>query len=709
MIVLSRRLKLGIGLAVAVVLGMVALLVHRMSSEALMHSQELGNVEIARTVANVTLSRHAAILIHPAGASASELASRPEVTRLHAELREALRGTNVVKVKVYALSGMTVYASDPKQIGENKRDNLGFQRALLGESPSYLTHRDKMDAFEGIVSNIEVVATYVPYVGAGKDAPAAVFEIYTDVSAAMAAAGRREWVVLAAFGAAVVALCLLGLGLVRSVGEANRMVEREAGERRVKHQAYHDAMTGLPNRANFLEHLAEAVSRAHRNSAKLAVFVVDIDRFKLINDSFGHKLGDRLLRRVARRIKAVLPRDERLFRIGGDEFGFVLTGDNPARDAAELSQRILAAVTGNFQINDRAVSVALSIGVTVFPDDCREGTADSAALVRNADAAMYSAKSEGGNRVAFFTPKMSERAGRQLELESGLRRALKEGEFDLYYQPRYHAQDRRIVGVEALLRWRGADGKAIQPDEFVPVLEDTGLVVPVGRWVLQQAVKQAQQWQRKGIGQVRVSVNVSPRQFHSEDFVESVRAALRATDLAPQWLELELTERLLCEDTEQAVSKMQALKRLGVVLSIDDFGTGYSSLSYLQRFPIDFLKIDKSFVRGIAKSKREAAIALAIIDMAHNLQIGLVAEGVEHEEQAVILRDRGCLELQGFLFSRPLAAAQVEHRLIATNGRDADASPAALATKAIAAASERAAHRVPPAAFMPTEFPETTQ
>ncbi len=367
-------------------------------------------------------------------------------------------------------------------------------------------------------------------------------------------------------------------------------------------------------------------------------------------------------------------------------------------------------------MNDSAISVAVSIGVTVHPDDAT----DAAALVRHADAALFAAKAEGGNRVVFFTRQMSEHAGRQLALESGLRRAMADGEFEIYYQPRYQASDLRVVGVEALLRWRsGPEAKFVPPDEFVPVLEDTGLVVPVGRWVLQQAARQAQQWQAKGIAQVRVSVNVSPRQFHSEDFVETVRMALRASDLAPQWLELELTERLLCEDSEQAVAKMQALKRLGVVLSIDDFGTGYSSLAYLQRFPVDFLKIDKSFVSGIAKGKREAAIALAIIDMAHNLQIGLVAEGVEQEEQAVILRERGCHELQGYLFSRPLSATQVEPRLVAAGVRppatDANANaakaeaPADLASRVIAEVLQRTAARAAPRAFQPTTFAQSQQ
>jgi diguanylate cyclase (GGDEF)-like protein len=705
-IVWGRGLKSSIGVGIAALLTAFAFLYHQHALDELAELQQRQNVVVARTLANTLMPRYSAILAVPPDLAAAELKQRPEVAGLHAAVRDMVRGTDILKVKVYAPNGITVYSSDAAQIGENKRDNEGFQRALLGETPSVLAHRDHMDAFEKRVSDLDVVATYVPYRGADR-AQSAVFEVYADVTTLAAQARQRMWIVLGALAAAIAALGVGALALARKVGENLRKVEREAGERRVRHQAYHDALTGLPNRANFLEHLGESVSRAQRNGGQLAVFMIDIDRFKLINESCGHKVGDRLLRRVARRVSAVMPRDEKLFRVGGDEFAFVLGGDNPTRDAAELGQRILAALAGTFQVNDRAISVAVSIGITVFPDDA----GDAAGLVRHGDAALYAAKSEGGNRVVFFTRQMSERAGRQLELEAGLRRALKDGEFEIYYQPRYQAADRRVVGTEALLRWRSsAEGKFVPPDEFVPVLEDTGLVVPVGRWVMQHAARQAKQWQDKGLPPVRVSVNVSPRQFHSDDFVETVRMALRASSLAPQWLELELTERLLCEDTEQAVAKMQALKRLGVVLSIDDFGTGYSSLAYLQRFPIDFLKIDKSFVRGITKGKREAAIALAIIDMAHNLQIGVVAEGVEQEDQAVLLRDRGCQELQGFLFSRPLSATQVETRLVATNARQgvADGSPADLASRVIAEASQKAP-RITPQAFQPTTFVETQQ
>ena len=707
MIVWGRGLKVGIGAGIAALLAAFAFVYHQVALDQLADVAQRQNVVVARTLANTLLPRHAAVLLVPPGMPAAELKQRPEVAGLNAAVREMVRGTDVLKVKVYAPNGVTVYSSDAAQIGENKRDNEGFQRALLGETPSVLAHRDQMDAFDKTLSDLYVVATYVPYRGTDR-AQSAVFEVYADVTALVAQARQRVWIVLGVLAAAIVAVGVGALALVRSVGDNLRKVEREAGERRVRHQAYHDALTGLPNRANFLEHLGESVSRAQRNGGQLAVFMIDIDRFKLVNESCGHKVGDRLLRRVARRVSAVMPKQEKLFRVGGDEFAFVLSGDNPTRDAAEVGQRILAALSGTFQVNDRAISVAVSVGITVFPHDAP----DAAGLVRHGDAALHAAKAEGGNRVVFFTREMSARAGRQLEIEAGLRRALKDGEFEVYYQPRYHAVDRRVAGAEALLRWRSsAEGKFVPPDEFVPVLEDTGLVVPVGRWVMQRAARQAKQWQDKGLPPVRVSVNVSPRQFHSDDFVESVRMALRASDLAPQWFELELTERLLCEDTEQAVSKMQALKRLGVVLSIDDFGTGYSSLSYLQRFPIDFLKIDKSFVRGITKGKRDAAIALAIIDMAHNLQIGLVAEGVEHEEQATVLRDRGCQELQGFLFSRPLSATQVESRLVATNTRQAvpDASPADLASRVIAEVLQKAAPRITPQAFQPTAFVETQQ
>ncbi len=708
MIAWGRGMKLG---AVGVVLAMsaaVAWFTHHHSVQSVLEQQQQQNIALARATVGAVLPRFAAVLSVPQDMPPNELRDRAEVLGLHAAMAELLRATDIVKLDIYTPGGVTVYSTDLTQIGKSERSDDDFQRALLGETPSTLTHQDHVTVLDKRLNHVDLLSTYVPHRGVDKGS-SAVLEVTANITAPLAAARQHAWTVLAVFGVAFAALIGLGMALLRVVGETQRKVEREAGERRVRHQAYHDAMTGLPNRANFLEYLGEAVSRGQRSQTSLAVFMIDVDRFKLVNETFGHKVGDRLLRRVARRVKAVMPREEKLFRVGGDEFAFVLSGENPARQAAELAQRILSALTGNFQINDRAISVVVSIGVTVFPNDAP----DVAALVRHADAALARAKAEGGNRAVFFTGQMSESAGRQLDLEAGLRQALKDGEFEIYYQPRYGAVDGRVVGLEALLRWRSsAGGKFIAPDEFVPVLEDTGLIVPVGRWVLQCAVRQAQQWHAKGLGRVRVSVNVSPRQFHNDDFVETVRMALRVSDLAPQYLELELTERLLCEDIEQAVAKMQALKRLGVVLSIDDFGTGYSSLSYLQRFPIDFLKIDKSFVRGITKGKREAAIALAIIDMGHNLQIGLVAEGVEYEEQAAILRERGCHELQGFLYSRPLSATQVELRLQAANGRPGtDATAADLASRAIAAAAapavEAAKRTSTPAAFVATEFGES--
>jgi diguanylate cyclase (GGDEF)-like protein len=701
-VVLSRRLKIGIALSLALVLGVAAFFNHRGAAASLIELEERNNVAVARTLANTVYPAYADIAEHPVGVTPAELRVRPQTEGLTKAVVAATRGLSVVKVKVYSTQGLTVFSSDAKQIGESQRDNPGFRSALLGTTTSTLVHRDAFDAFESRLTDTDLVATYTPITDA-KGRPTAVFEVYSDVTHLKAAQTARAWTTLAVAGGVVGLLYVLALLAMRLVAERHRQEEREAGDRRARHQAFHDEMTGLPNRQGYIEYVSRAVKRAEDEGNKLAVVSLDLDRFKLINDSMGHKVGDKLLRHLARRLKALLPKGEKLFRIGGDEFGIVLTSHHPAKDATELVQRILASVAGTMQINDRSIAVAMSAGVTVFPDDSSDGST----LIRNADAAMYSAKAGGGNRYLFFKQDMSARAGRQLELESGVRRALKAGEFELYYQPRHDAQKGHIVGAEALLRWRSPkDGKFIPPDEFVPTLEDTGLINAVGRWALVEACIQAQSWgKQKGKDPVRVSVNVSPKQFNSEDFVESVSAALRRSGLVAERLELELTERLLCGDTEAAVAKMETLKRMGVKLSIDDFGTGYSSLSYLQRFPVDCLKIDKSFVRDITKGPREAAIALAIIDLAHNLELTLVAEGVEQESQAQFLRERGCRELQGYLFSRPLSAKQVAHRIKAMNGPDKPISVQGALDALVGSSAPRAVDAGPTVA---TEFQSTT-
>ncbi|HEX2199976.1 MAG TPA: EAL domain-containing protein, partial [Burkholderiales bacterium] len=423
-----------------------------------------------------------------------------------------------------------------------------------------------------------------------------------------------------------------------------------------------DPVTELPNRVSFSEHLDEAMRRAKRAEWPLALLFVDLDLFKRVNDSLGHDAGDRLLRTAGERISGAVREADLLFRMGGDEFTVLLEDVRGPEEAGAVAQRMLEAIAEPLQIDHHELSVSASIGIALYPRDGELGER----LVKRADTAMYRAKELGRNRYAFFSPEMNQRVEEQMKLEAALRRALKNGEFVLYFQPRVSASTGRAVGVEALLRWRHPEWGLVEPARFVPVLEETGLIVPVGAWVLAEACHQAKAWQAGGRNPVHVSVNISPRQFRSEGLLRAVAGALRASGLPPQLLELELTESLLVENVGHAMELMHRLKLLGASISIDDFGTGYSSLSYLKRFPIDSLKVDRSFVRDLAASPKDAAIVDAICLLARSLGIGLVAEGVEETWQAEYLGERHCTEMQGFLFSRPLAPEAVAEALART-------------------------------------------
>jgi diguanylate cyclase (GGDEF)-like protein len=435
--------------------------------------------------------------------------------------------------------------------------------------------------------------------------------------------------------------------------------ERAAQEERIRHQAYHDALTGLPNRASFTEHLDEAVRRAKRAGWPLALLFLDLDLFKRVNDSLGHDAGDRLLRVAAERIRRAVREADMLFRMGGDEFTVLLEDLRGPEEAAMVAGRVLEGIAEPLQLQHHELAVTASIGIALYPRDDLVGER----LVKAADTAMYRAKELGRNRYAFFAREMNERVESQITLEAALRRALKNDEFVLHFQPRISAATGRAVGAEALLRWKHPEWGLVEPARFVPLLEETGMVVPVGAWVLAEACRQAKAWQAAGLASLRVSVNLSSRQFRSEALFDAVTEALRLSNLAPSMLELELTESLLIDNVDHAMAVMGKLKAIGTAISIDDFGTGYSSLAYLKRFPIDSLKIDRAFVRDIATSPKDAAIVKTISALARSLGIGLIAEGVEEPWQVAFLRAQHCTEMQGYLFSRALPAAELAEPL----------------------------------------------
>jgi diguanylate cyclase (GGDEF)-like protein/PAS domain S-box-containing protein len=424
---------------------------------------------------------------------------------------------------------------------------------------------------------------------------------------------------------------------------------------RMTHAAQHDVVTGLPNRLLLNDRITQSIALARRNRKSMAVIFLDLDRFKNINDSLGHATGDKLLQSVSRRLLGSVRDSDTVSRQGGDEFVILLSETNEPEDAATSAKKILRSLSGPHSIGGLDLHIDGSIGISVYPGDGE----DFETLIKSADTAMYHAKEMGRNNFQFFKTAMNLRAVERQSLESSLRLALERDEFLLHYQPKVDLNTGEITGVEALIRWLQPDRGLVPPAQFIPVAEDSGLILPIGHWVLREACRQAREWQDAGLPFKRISVNVSAAEFRHEDFVEGVRTTLLDSGLAARHLDLELTEGVLMEDAESTASVLQELKTMGVQLAVDDFGTGYSSLSYLRRFPIDVLKIDQSFVREISNDPNDSAIVSAIIDMGKNLKQRVIAEGIETKDQLAFLQTRHCAEGQGYLFSRPLAAAQL--------------------------------------------------
>ena len=418
--------------------------------------------------------------------------------------------------------------------------------------------------------------------------------------------------------------------------------------------AQHDSLTDLPNRMLLNDRLTEALCLAHRHQRQLAVLFLDVDRFKYINDSLGHMIGDRLLQSIAQRLLGCVRESDTVSRQGGDEFVVLLSEVAHAWDATVCADKILDALRAPHRIDEHEVHVTASIGVVTYPED----GSDADALMKHADFAMYHAKENGRDNRQFFKRDMNIRALERRTLENGLRHALQQEEFCLHYQPKLNLQTGAIVGVEALIRWIHPEFGPVSPADFIPIAEESGLIVPIGRWVLTEACHQAQAWQDIGLAPIRMAINISAVELRADDFVEFVSHLIATTGLEPRFLELELTETFLMQDSTSTSAVLHALRAIGLHLALDDFGTGYSSLNHLKRFPIDALKIDRSFVHGITTNSDDASIVAAVISMGSHLHMRVIAEGVENPEQLAFLQHHECPFGQGYYFSRPVATRE---------------------------------------------------
>ena len=437
------------------------------------------------------------------------------------------------------------------------------------------------------------------------------------------------------------------------------MSESIQAQERLHHLAHHDVLTGLPNRMLFVERLKHALQRASHRKRAVAVMFIDMDRFKMVNDTLGHEAGDQLLQAMAKRLRTCVREGDTIARFGGDEFAGLLNDVASPEDVSSIVGKFLEALALPFTIDGHELFIGGSIGISLYPDD----GADTQTLMKNADTAMYCAKQRGGNSSEFYYAGMNENAMARLGLETGLRHAFDRREFSVRYQPQIDLSTEQTIGFEALLRWERPDAAPVTPEEFVPVLEETGLIVGVGEWMLRTVCEQHRAWRDAGLSAPRVAVNISSRQFEASDLSGNLQRIIDETAMPAAYLELEITESILMKNAKHDIDTLQALSTSGMRFAIDDFGTGYSSLTYLKRFPIDILKIDQAFVRDITDNGDDAAIVRAIITMAHSLGIQTLAEGVETREQLEFLRQQGCDFAQGYYFSEPLAADEVERFL----------------------------------------------
>jgi diguanylate cyclase (GGDEF)-like protein/PAS domain S-box-containing protein len=456
-------------------------------------------------------------------------------------------------------------------------------------------------------------------------------------------------------------------GLVKKIAENGSLrmtsivydiTERKESERRLSYLANYDTLTGMPNRNLFRDRLEHAVAQADRNNSEVALLYLDLDHFKAVNDALGHHVGDELLVEAGDRIRRVIREGDTAARLGGDEFTIIVEGIDDNVPVATIAEHVLCSLNQNYRIQEHEVFVSASMGITFYPTDGR----DVDTLLKNADSAMYLAKEEGRNCYHFYTQELNQRAHERLHLENSLRLALEKDEYRLHFQPQIELGSGRIIGAEALLRW-APDQSPVSPARFIPVLEETGLILPVGKWVLEQACITARAWQQNGFDDFRIAVNLAARQLRQADIVQEIKKILDMTGLAPEYLEIELTESTLI-DTSISRRNLQSLKQLGVRLAIDDFGTGYSSLSYLKQYSVDVLKIDRTFIQDICKDSDDDAVTSAIVALSHQLDMKVIAEGVETLEQLEFLKKVNCDQAQGFLIGRPMVRHQFEQWML---------------------------------------------
>jgi diguanylate cyclase (GGDEF)-like protein len=644
------------------------------------------NLAMAQVFQNSLRDSLDTLMSDSVGQNVNFLKQSQEARRLHASVLELMRDTSVIRIKIYNRLGSTVFSTETEQIGESRLDNPGFRAAISGTIASELTHQNSIDSFEGTLAEVDVLSSYIPI--RGKDhSVEGVFELYQNVTPFVSQLHRNMWLVTGGVALVFAALYLMQFLVVRraqgiledqegritaardtleiqvaartdELKRTNTQLEGEIVERRqaqskLNYLAYHDPLTGLSNRRSFIERLEESLRDSARRSERLAVLFIDLDQFKQVNDSLGHGVGDELLVSVAARLSEHVRLIDMLARLGGDEFICLMEGVRSEDEVAMLAREIIGAFEFPFMLDDHELFLTASVGISLSPGD-GNSVMD---LMRNADTAMYRAKDLGRGNFHFYTPEMTRDAQERIRMENLLRRALDNSELRVHLQPQVETRSGRLVGAEALVRWYSPELGLVMPTRFIPLAEDSGLIIGLGTWVLRETCRQVMQWRHSGFDLPQVSVNLSVKQLERPEFIDVLSQILDETGMDPASLKLELTESVVMA-VGDAFDLLERLRDLGISLALDDFGTGYSSLSYLKLLPVQQLKIDKSFVDGIGKNSGDEAIIRTIMELARSLEFEVVAEGVETVEQSEFLAGLGCEQLQGHLHGKAVAPSE---------------------------------------------------
>jgi len=596
------------------------------------------------------------------GMKGEDIQLQPDVGEFVNLMKQQMNGLNIVNVEIYSLEGNTVLSTQSDHFGINMSSIPGFISAQLGQTHTELVLLSKLSLESEVLLNREVVVSYFPVNKFDHSQPDSVIRIQNDVTNAVREIDHLQINAYIIIGCGALALFLVILVLIK---RADVYIKEYASKikdqsRIIEHQTSHDAFTKLPNRRLFNDRLQHAMHGAKRQDFLFAIMCIDIDRFKNVNDIYGHEVGDALLIEFSERLQLCIRDHDTLAHFGCDNFTLICELIKHVDDVAEVANRLLEVTSEPFLIGGIELYITPSIGITMYPfDDDNESD-----LLNHAETALFQVKREGGNAYKFYSMSRNQINSSRYSMENAIRKALERDEFELYYQPFVQVRTGKILGVEALLRWNSAELGLVNPNDFIPLLEEVGLIIPVSRWVLGEACKQGVLWEKKGVKDLKVNVNVSVMQFNNREIIHQIGDALESSGLKPHLLCLELTESILLENDGENDKLLEEINALGVSISLDDFGTGYSSMQYLRHLPIDTIKIDRSFIREVVLSSEDSSIVEAICSLAKGLRLNIIAEGVEEEEQFVFLRELGVTAIQGYLLSRPLPAAIIEGSLL---------------------------------------------